>query len=131
MKFNPRIYGNWFVLAGILALLAFRWFRGPIVDTGLSLGISLLAGGLLLRIMAPDSRSKRGQAGTLDAILCSLIGGVLAVGWWNMPPAPDAPYHHNDGGDMFAGLFFVPLAWMLITLPLLLFRMGMVGKEKT
>ena len=104
------------------------WGKLPLQysDGALTLGIVLTAAGLLCRLVAPDSRAKRGGSLILDMLLCGVIGAGLTSAWWNQPPPPNAPLRHNDGGDV-VGLVLLPILWILVSGLLLLFRQGMTG----
>ena len=85
--------------------------------------------GNMLRMLASDSRAKHSRGGVPDCLNCGVIAALLVTVWWNLPPSPDAPYHHNDGGDVFA-ILVLPVIWVPITGLLLMFRVGMACQPK-
>ena len=129
MNINPRSLGNLALGVGLAALVALRWVPLQFADAALSAGIILTAVGLLLRLVAPDSRAKYARGGAPDCVNCGVIAAALVAAWWNSPPAADAPYHHNDGGDIFA-IVILPFIWVPVTGLLLLFRVGMACQPK-
>ena len=58
------------------------------LDPSLFIGFAILIGGLRLRAAASNSRLRREHNRGNDALISSLLAGIVAVGWWNSPPAP-------------------------------------------
>lgn len=80
MNINPRPPGNLALGVGAATLLGLRWLPPQFSDPALSAGIILSAAGLMLRLVATDSRAKQGRGGILDTFLCGLI--VLPIVWF-------------------------------------------------
>jgi len=80
-------------------------------------GLVLVFVALGIRLRTPESRVDLVLSGTASAVILALYSQI--------PQPADAPYRHNDGGDV-ALLILWPLAWLFITFALGLWRQGCV-----
>ena len=79
-----------------------------------------------MRMRTADSRSRHKRGCIVDLFL-SAVFALAALGLFSqMPPLPkdeNAPYHHNDGGDVVLLLLW-PVAWVILSLIFTFWRQG-------
>jgi len=129
MQVNPRRYGNAALWLGT-PMLVLALPRMPLqgMDLMLAVGIVLVAAGLLLRLLAPDSRARYSRGGCLEIIGCGLISVLLVTVWRNWPQSA-GDYHHNDGGDVVFEFVGLPFIWLVVTVLVLMFRSGTLAAD--
>jgi len=88
-------------------------------------GLMLLFVALAIRLRTPESRGSQKRGCLVDLVLSGTASAVILALYSQIPQPADAPYRHNDGGDV-ALLILWPLAWLFLTFALGLWCQGCV-----